>query len=392
MNRKALLITLGAVVAAALMGWLAGMRVKSPAEAAAETAPPKASPILVAAELRELSTDVVTRGTGRYGSGQQLTLAPSTLKSGPGTATSVPSVGRMLKEGDVAMTVSGRPVFLFAGNTPAYRDLGPGMSGRDVRQLETTLKRLGLAPGSVDGLFDRATEAAVSRLYARSGFAAFRATEGQLASTRPVQSNFVPGSRARGGIQVPADEIIFVASLPVRVSEVQAPLGGTLEGPIMTVSNTKVLIDSSVPVAQARLLAPGKEVFIDEPDLNIKGKGVISSVAGSPGTNGVDGYHVYFQVRVVDAPPTIVKASVRLRVPITSSGKKVLVVPVTAVTLGPDGASRVQKKQGNGFDFVTVTPRLSSGGFVEIEVVKGTLKPGDMVVVGFERSGAKSSG
>jgi hypothetical protein len=32
------------------------------------------------------------------------------------------------------LTISGRPTFLLDGVQPAYRDLGPGMSGTDVRR------------------------------------------------------------------------------------------------------------------------------------------------------------------------------------------------------------------------------------------------------------------
>jgi hypothetical protein len=392
MNRKTLYVTLAAVVASALVGWLLGIRVKSPAEVAAATAPPDASPILVPAELRELSTDIVTRGTGRYGSGREIRLAPSNFKSDAGTVTSVARGGQMLKEGAVAMTVSGRPVFVLRGSTPSFRDLGPGMTGRDVRQLEAALSRLGLAPGPANGVFDGATESAVSRLYSRAGHSAFRATEDQLADTRPVESRFVPGSRARAGIQVPADEIVFVPSLPVRVFEVLIPTGGEVDGPVLSVSNTDIFIDSSVPVEQAKLLSVGKAVVIDEPDLGIKGRGKVSSVAANPGTNGLDGFHVYFQVAVLDGPSTIVKSSVRLRIPVETSGAEVLAVPVMAVTLAPDGTSRVQKQRGSGFEFVTVTPGLSADGFVQVTVVKGTLAPGDLVVVGFEIKGAKRDG
>jgi len=34
---------------------------------------------------------------------------------------------------------------------------------------------------------------------------------------------------------------------------------------------------------------------IDEPDLGIKATGVVKRVAETPGTDGVDGYHVYLE-------------------------------------------------------------------------------------------------
>jgi hypothetical protein len=368
MSRKRLGIALGALVAAALVGWVAGLQVKSPAELAAATKPPDPSPILVPVEERILSTDVITRGTGRYGSGQQLRLAPSNLKSGARIVTSIADLGSTLREGDVAGTVSGRPAFLLGGTTPAYRDLGVGTSGRDVRQLEAALQRLGFGPGRVDGVFDGSTEAAVARLYTRARVSPFRTAAGRFGG---------------GGVRVPADEIIFVPSLPVRVSEQLVPLGASVEGPIMAVTDSVVVIDSSVPVEEATLVAAGKTVLIDEPALGIQGTGTITRVAAGPGTDGVDGFHVYFQVLVDDALPIIVKASVRIRVPIESTAGSVLAVPVTAVTLGSDGTSRVQKQVGKKFELVTVVPGLSAGGFVEVKVVKGSLKPGDLVVVGF---------
>ncbi len=68
-------IAIGVVVAAGLIGWVVGSQISSPAEVASRTAPPAAAPILVPAEERVISADIVTRGTGRFGSPQQLSLA-----------------------------------------------------------------------------------------------------------------------------------------------------------------------------------------------------------------------------------------------------------------------------------------------------------------------------
>ena len=64
---------------AAAGGWVAGSSIKSPAEAAARTAPPPAAPILVPIEKRVLSSDIVTRGTARYGLPQVISIVPSAL-------------------------------------------------------------------------------------------------------------------------------------------------------------------------------------------------------------------------------------------------------------------------------------------------------------------------
>ena len=68
-------MVLAGVILAGAVGWFAGTQIRSPAEVASRTNAPVAAPILVPAEERVLSTDIVTRGTARFGSPQQLSLA-----------------------------------------------------------------------------------------------------------------------------------------------------------------------------------------------------------------------------------------------------------------------------------------------------------------------------
>ncbi len=622
-RRRMLLMVLAAVVLSAGAGWVASSRIHSPAEIAARTAPPLASPILVPAEERVLSTDIITRGTARFGSPQQLSLATSALKTTAGVVARLPIVGTELKEGDLVFTTSGRPVFLLAGKQPAYRDLGPGIEGEDVRQLEEALVRLGFDPGSTDGVYDGRTERAVSAWYKRAGFAAFTASTEQLSAIRALQAdrsssqldaisaqesvavagsaldaaqaaharaieaserspgmmdaaiaraaadnslaaaevssrqavvdaltsppptvaataaalaaaeadlalaqanaeairitgeqavadaiaNGTPadvtaarsladaanraataeitakraaldairagtaGTRAtpaeiaaarteleaaeariettrlagerdiadarlaaasaqaevpntlravraaettlqnaraslgvrngqaglvaadlglatlRAGTQVPADEVIFLASTPVRVSESMFASAGQATGnsPLVKVTDAIVAVDGSLRLEEGSLVEPGMRVQIDEPDLGIKATGTVARVAESPGTNGVDGFHVYFEVLVDGAPPALVGASVRMTVPIESTGGSVLAVPIGALTLSADGSSRVQRDNQGTLEFVTVEPGLSASGYVAVKPLDGTLQAGDLVVVGFDQ-------
>jgi peptidoglycan hydrolase-like protein with peptidoglycan-binding domain len=291
----------------------------------------------------------------------------------------------------VLATVSGRPVFLLAGRMPAFRDLGPGMSGRDVAQLERSLRRLGLAPGAVDGSYDAATGAAVARLYRRHGFQPVVATEATLASARPAEAGLVAGWSAQPGVQLPSDEVVFVGSGPLRVTELPSPVGSRSEGVLVTVTASDVVIDGQLRVEQAGRVRPGAKVLVDEPTLGIAARGRVTSVAGRPGTNGADGFHVSFQVRVTNPPAALVGASVRLTIPIRSTRTAQLTVPVTAVSLGPDGGSRVERSAGGRSSFVAVRTGLSADGFVGITPVHGGLAAGDRVVVGFE-SGPRAEG
>lgn len=382
-RRNLALFVLAAVVLSSLATWFASARIHSPAEIAARTAPPVPSPILVPVEQRVLATKIVSRGTGHYGSPRHLAIAPSALKAGYQVVTTLPRVGAVVDEGAVLLTISGRPAFLLDGPQPAYRDLGPGMSGPDVKQLETALKRLGLDPGRVDDSYDSSTADAVAALYRRHGFEPVIATESELRDVRPIQAELVEGARAQGGIQLPADEVIFVPSTPLRVTQLRVGLGAPADRPLVTVTNSIVAVNATLPVEQAGVVKTGARVLIDEAALGINATGKVSMVAERPGTHGVDGFHVFFQVVVDDPPPALVGASVRLTIPIKTTRRAQLAVPVSAVSLGPDGASRVQRSVDGKLSFVPVEPGLSADGYVAV-TPRGELAAGDLVVVGFD--------
>ncbi len=102
------------------------------------------------------------------------------------------------------------------------------------------------------------------------------------------------------------------------------------------------------------------------------------------GTDGVDGYHVYFEILVDKTPTALDGFSLRLTIPIKSTREAVTAVPVSALSLAADGTSRVQVDNHGALEFIVVDPGLSADGFVEVTPVKGTLAPGQLVVVGYE--------
>jgi Putative peptidoglycan binding domain len=452
------------VVLLAVVSWIAGSKIQSPAEAAARTAPPTPSPILVPVEERVLTSDVITRGTARFGLPQSISLAPSPLKSKAGVITTLPERGDQFKEGDVLLTASGRPVFLLQGETPAYRDLVSGLSGEDVRQLEAALKRLKFDPGPVDGVYDERTSKAVASLYSSAGYTSFAPGAEQLASLRSLENELATAVNDKAAAQdtlalaplavkaaqaerasrvaassgsaqaaaqlngdiavrvaedaqkaaerevarltkrvdelgaeyeaaqaktdspMPIDEVVFLPSFPVRAEEINAKIGDAASGPIVRVTNNQLAIDSLLPLAEAPLVKPGMKVAIDEPDLGLQATGVVSRVAETPGTDNVDGYHIYFEVLVDATPVKLEGFSLRLTIPVESTGEAVTVVPISALFLAADGSSRVQVEKDGRLDFVVVKPGLSADGFVEVKPVDGTLSAGQLVLIGYEKS------
>lgn len=178
---------LALVVGAGAIGWVAGSRISSPAEAAANAQPPTPSLITVAVDERLLSADINARGSIDYSDPVSLKLSGSIGEDGaPQVVTMTPEVGTELVEGSVALEVVGRPVFVLEGDLPVYRDLRPGSRGDDVLQLEEALVRLGLM-SSADEVWDNATGAAVQALYARAGYVANSASKSDQAELKAAR-------------------------------------------------------------------------------------------------------------------------------------------------------------------------------------------------------------
>ncbi|XUJ37560.1 peptidoglycan-binding protein [Bradyrhizobium japonicum] len=64
-------------------------------------------------------------------------------------------------------------------------------------------------------------------------------------------------ARAKLGVQVPADEVVFIPSLPIRVHEVTASVAGNATGPVMSVTDNELSIDLQLAIEAAPLVKPG---------------------------------------------------------------------------------------------------------------------------------------
>jgi hypothetical protein len=77
---------------------------------------------------------------------------------------------------------------------------------------------------------------------------------------------------------------------------------------------------------------------------------------------------------------------VKLTIAVKSTKGAVLVVPVSALSLGASGNARVQVSRRGHTRFVTVVPGLAANGLAEVRpVAKGQLAGGDLVIVGTRR-------
>ena len=141
----AVVVSVGSVVLLVVAAVMLGSWLRSPEQAAADAAPPKASLITVPVEERALSQPVVLRGRVLAGSSQKI-LPPASAVGGNSVVTAVPlKKGQSIEEGRVLVAVAGQPVFALRLDFPLYRDLVGGMTGPDVSEVQTALRRLGLA-------------------------------------------------------------------------------------------------------------------------------------------------------------------------------------------------------------------------------------------------------
>jgi peptidoglycan hydrolase-like protein with peptidoglycan-binding domain len=174
------LITLVAVALAACgLGLLAGHFIISPRQLAAESQPPPPTVITAAVVEQRIERTIVTRGiisaVDTVQVGQGFLVPPDDNGGGTdqGVLTGVfAAVGDEIAAGRAVVEISGRPLVVLPGAKAGWRDMKPGMSGDDVRQLQAALRDLGFFSGSVSGTFDSATKRAVEKFYAHLGYTA----------------------------------------------------------------------------------------------------------------------------------------------------------------------------------------------------------------------------
>ena len=138
-----------------------------------------ATSITLWASTREAPSDARTVSAGRftviaepYDGGRDASIAATLLPGrqlrapGDGLVTSAdcPKDG-VLRSGQSVFEVGGRAVLSLHTPHPLYRDLSQGSTGRDVRELQATLARLGHAVEQT-GTYDPPTQAAVAALAA----------------------------------------------------------------------------------------------------------------------------------------------------------------------------------------------------------------------------------
>ncbi|MEB8344123.1 efflux RND transporter periplasmic adaptor subunit [Streptomyces endophyticus] len=455
-----------AVVAAAAVlltgaGIAASFVVKSPAQAAADAKAPAEAVLTAPVEKRVLKDSVILRGT--VVAGQTVDVSPAgggTEGTTGSVVTKAPKpVGTRIRAGQVLTEISGRPVFALKGKVPVYRDLKPGSKGADVAQLQGALAGLGHATGSdTEGTFGAGTKSALAAFYASIGYSPVSAQSDGAATVQSAQDAVTEADRAwedakdardkhaddetrkavdraaedlararsrleraqvAAGPMLPASEVVYLSGFPARVDSVNAVLGSTATGKVMTVSAGRLAVDGYLQESQKGLVRAGQKVEIRAEATGFTTTASVRSVAdtmaaaqdgaGTQGATGTDAgsgegagsgsgsgsggdsaAQGYLMVVTADKtlPGDTVGQDVRLTVEAASTKGKALVVPVTAISSAGDGSTVVTVRQKGGTQRrVEVRTGTSGDGFVAVTPAAGErLAEGDEVVTGVKQA------
>lgn len=277
--------------------------------------------------------------------------------TGTGTLTGLPEEGSTVRRGEAAYRVDDVPVPLLVGDLPMWRELDITVSdGRDVRQLERNLAKLGYDPGTVDRDFTGYTEAALLDLQEDLGV-------------------------DETGRAAPGDFVI--APGPALVGAVAAGVGQPLSpgAELYTASGTDHVVVVELDPADEALAEVDAPADVTLPSGN-EVAATVSSVGVVETTTAADGSSTSLLpiTLTLDKPGAVADLSLApVNVDLTRETKAdVLAVPVTALVALAEGGHAVHRVEDGTPELVAVETGLYADGYVE--VVDG-LAEGDEVVV-----------
>ena len=424
--RRSLAVVVVLAHATFVLGVTLGHGLGSERREARRRRPQAPSTITASAEERKLTEVVIARGTVGY-AGRVDIPAPDLAGEGDDAVITAVNVrtGADVIGGQALIEVAGRPLIALPGEAAMYRDLEPGDTGTDVAQFQQALAAAGrLTGGDPLGTYGPATQQSVADLYRTDGFAspgpsAAAVQRRDAANTRltvanealdqawaspdaPSQAAVVPAARrevaaarqevtaatAEMGTVVRRREIVLVHSLPAVAVKVNARVGlaiAGLKGPAVSLASGGLIVRAAITQADAEQVHAGLPVKLTAEALGTDAKGTVTAVT-NPGTANPTGDPSRSQLTAQldrTSPANLVGQDVRVEIVVRHSGASALVVPVVAVATNAAGRSVVEVVRGGRVHTIEVRPGLVSAGSVAVEpVVQGSLRGGDLVVVG----------
>lgn len=345
-NRRWVATRVG-IPTAAVIGLGAGAGLVATGGSDASAADPSATSASATVATRDLLDRETFSGTLGYGD------ARTVINHAQGTVTGAATEGAVRRRGQVLYRVDEQPVVLMYGSTPAYRPMGVGDEGRDVRQLEANLAALGHDDGgmTVDEVFDADTAEAV----------------------RDWQADL--GVDATGRVEL--GQIVFLDG-PRRVASVTATKGaGARPGQsAMETTSTRRTVTVELDARRQELVSVGARERVTLPGSRTVDATVteVGTVAKAPGPDADPTITVTLQLADGARATDLDEAPVDVEIT-KEKRENALAVPVTALLALAGGGYGVEVIGSDGNRVVGVTVGLSADGYVEISgpsIAEGT--------------------
>ncbi|MGX6608502.1 hypothetical protein ACWKSP_41240 [Micromonosporaceae bacterium Da 78-11] len=375
-----------AVLVASGWGLWAAVQPRTEAQLASLATPP--SPTQVTAEVKAGPLVDSTTVTGSLTQVTVFTVAGP--QSSPGVlrqvVTGLPvETGDQVRSGQVLGEVSGRPVIALKGAFPAYRDIEPGMTGPDVRQLQRALHSRYGTP--VSEKFDTRTQEDVRRLYRAIGYTVPTVTEDEPEtpttgeaedeSKDPVDGTAEePAPKTPPGLVLPVGELSFVPRLPAVVGSVPAKIGGDGTKTLVTLASggwrLKVRLDED-----AAEIPEEAKFFLDDRD----GPVARLVTVGAPTDDEKSTRQATFAVE--GTPQDAANGQSRqLLIEKERSPDGAVIVPASAIWTATDGSTSVTVVDiGGEQTSVPVESTVAVNGRVAVLAASGELPAGAEVIV-----------
>ena len=428
-------IVLGGATALAVFavgGPVASAWVESPAELAADTAAPRPDVLTAPVQYTALTSTVVLSGT--FTPSDRVSASPVSVAATAGNPGGGPLVvtgvftapGQAVTSGQVLVEYSGRPVYALPGAIPAYRDMLPGESGKDIVQLQRALQSAGFSRGrDALGVFGGGTKSAVGRFYASMGYAApttgpathqavtaaQAAYDEQSALVRQLRTPSSPPAdptlaaaqlaqaeqtlqadaaalaqaEAVDGPMVPMSEVLFVPRLPAVVQSISATVGDTASKQLITVADGGLQLIGRLDPADSTFVRTGMKARVSSSATGLQASGTVSAVGTvTPAQGAGNGSYVPVSISPDQSwDGSLNGRTVRITISEAATDSSVLAVPEAALSTGADGRTTVIVLDGSGAQSVVqVRPGVSADGLVAVIPVDADLTQGERVVVG----------
>jgi HlyD family secretion protein len=427
-------VVIAAAVLAVVSGVL-GSRFASPRQIAAQAAPPPLVQITQPVTYGVLKATIGLRAQIVYANALPVGLPDDLSSELPVVTSSNVNVGSRVSEGEVLFSVAERPVIVFEGDIPAFRDMAPGDSGVDVSELQAALAAMGYSTEpDAPGQYGAGTSSAVARFYQSIGFqviwspanapaqlaqlnsaasqakaslstalasltearassktaatvpAAKAAVQSATSALTSAEHALVAGENSMGA-EVPRGEVMFVPTLPAEVESSKVFIGRELstKTPVLTIGSGALMLKGQVGTGSRAGLRAGEAATATSDITGASFHALVARVASSPtlsSSSNVPSYAVTLKPSTT-VPASLVSQNVGVVIQTGSTSRATFIVPVSAVITAATGATFVDVKgDGNRVRRLPVRPGLVSGGKEAVHPLKPDLRSGMQVVVG----------